>query len=259
MKSGNHICIWSNLFVYYRIRKQKVTKMIVAIGDVHGKFDQLILKIQSVLEGNTGVNFVQLGDFGLGFEQPVRDWNTLNPINELLKQSDSMLYVIRGNHDNPAFWDWGCTFHFSNIRFIADDTTLMIEDKVCYFAGGAVSIDRTRRRQGVDYWCGEIYYPKPARYITDKIDVLFTHDVYHPCSPYTIKDSDAVLYFAEFDELLIHDLQHSHAVMENLYEDILKTNQTFTWYHGHYHQSHVTNNNEQITHSLSELEFKEVR
>jgi hypothetical protein len=93
----------------------------------------------------------------------------------------------------------------------------------------------------------------------DVIDLLFTHDVYHPCSPYTIQNSEAVKYFADFDEHLIKDLEISQVIMRGLYEDILRTNPKFTWYHGHYHESHVTNNNEQITHSLSELEFKEVR
>jgi DNA repair exonuclease SbcCD nuclease subunit len=233
--------------------------MIIAIGDVHGKFDQLVLKMKVVLEGNTGVNFVQLGDFGLGFEKPVVDWNRLYDVNSMLQKSNSMMYVIRGNHDNPAFWDWGTNFHFSNIEFVPDDYTRIIEDKVCYFAGGAVSVDRTRRRQGIDYWCGETYNPKPVRYITDKIDILFTHDVYHPSSPYTIANSAVVNYFADVDENLIEDLQISQSVMENLYNDIIQTNPNFVWYHGHYHESHVTNNNEQITHSLSELEFKEVR
>jgi hypothetical protein len=234
--------------------------MIIAIGDVHGKFDQLISKMETILEGNTGVNFVQLGDFGLGFEQPVRDWNTLNPINELLKQSDSMLYVIRGNHDNPAFWDSGCGFHFSNITFMPDDYIREIEGKICYFAGGAVSIDRSRRRQGVDYWCGEEYRQDPVLYLgNNKVDILFTHDVYHPCSPYSIHNSEAVKHFAETDKYLIEDLTESQVSMKILYDGILKTNPNFVWYHGHYHQSHVTNNNEQITHSLSELEFKEVR
>ena len=234
--------------------------MIIAIGDVHGKFEQLISKMEVVLEGNTGVNFVQLGDFGLGFEQPVRDWNTLNPINELLKQSDSMLYVIRGNHDNPAFWDSGCGFHFSNISFMPDDYIREIEGKICYFAGGAVSIDRSRRRQGIDYWCGEEYTPDPVLYLgNNKVDILFTHDVYHPCSPYSIQNSEAVKYFVPMDEHLVEDLERSQSVIQKLYNDIIKTNPTFVWYHGHYHESHVTNNNEQITHSLSELEFKEVR
>jgi UDP-2,3-diacylglucosamine pyrophosphatase LpxH len=234
--------------------------MIVAIGDVHGKFDQLITKMEVVLEGNTGVNFVQLGDFGLGFEQPVQDWNKLNPINEHLRKKGSTLYVIRGNHDNPAFWDWSCGFHFSNIKFVPDDSILTIEDKVCYFAGGAVSIDRSRRRQGIDYWCGEEYRQDPVLYLgNNKVDILFTHDVYHPCSPYSIQKSEAVKYFVPMDEHLVKDLERSQSVIQKLYDDIMKTNPNFVWYHGHYHESHVTNNNEQITHSLSELEFKEVR
>jgi DNA repair exonuclease SbcCD nuclease subunit len=187
------------------------------------------------------------------------EYGSLVNLNAILKEASSNMYVIRGNHDNPAFWDWGCGYHLSNIEFIPDDCTKLIEDKVCYFVGGAVSVDRTRRRQGIDYWCGESYDPKPVRYIADKIDILFTHDVYHPCSPYSIHSSDAVKYFAPMDEHLIGDLERSQAVMRNLYEDVMETNPTFSWYHGHYHESHVTNNNEQITHSLSELEFKEIR
>jgi DNA repair exonuclease SbcCD nuclease subunit len=235
--------------------------MIIAIGDVHGKFDQLILKMKSVLEGNTGVNFVQVGDFGLGFEKPVVDWNRLYDINSMLQKSNSMMYVIRGNHDNPAFWEWGTSFHLSNIEFVPDDYTRIIEDKVCYFAGGAVSVDRTRRRQGIDYWSAEETYEgfRGLIDIWDKIDILFTHDVYHQCSPYTISGSDIVNHFASVDENLIGDLERSQSVMRSIYEDILKSNPKFSWYHGHYHESHVTNNEEQITHSLSELEFKEVR
>jgi hypothetical protein len=240
---------------------KKVTKMIIAIGDVHGKFDQLILKMKSVLEGNTDVNFVQLGDFGLGFEKPVVDWNKLFDINSMLQKSNSMMYVIRGNHDNPAFWVRGCAFQFSNIHFIQDQSSQLIEDKLCYFVGGAISIDRTRRRQGIDYWSAEETYEgfRGLIDIWDKIDILFTHDVYHQCSPYTISGSDIVNHFASVDENLIGDLERSQSVMRSIYEDILKSNPKFSWYHGHYHESHVTNNEEQITHSLSELEFKEVR
>ena len=244
--------------------------MIIAIGDVHGKFDQLISKIDAVLETNTDVNFIQLGDFGLGFKDPKTEWDIMSMINLRLKEGNSMLYVIRGNHDNPSFWKLGLGFDFSNIVFQPDDSMMFIEDKMCYFAGGAISIDRTRRRQGVDYWGAETYIPNIYGYddypSEEKIDILFTHDVYHPCSPYSIHNSEAVKHFAEAavrsfatDKYLIEDLTESQVSMKILYEGILKTNPNFVWYHGHYHQSHVTNNNEQITHSLSELEFKEIR
>jgi hypothetical protein len=235
--------------------------MIIAVGDVHGKFNTLTSKVEEILQGNTGVHFVQVGDFGLGFEKPVVEWNTLYELNIILKNGDSKMYVIRGNHDNPAFWLRGCSFEFSNIKFVQDQSSLLIEDKLCYFVGGAISVDRTRRRQGIDYWSGEETNEgfRGLIEIWDKIDILFTHDVYHHCSPYTISGSDIVNHFARVDENLIGDLERSQSVMRTLYEDILKTNPTFVWYHGHYHESHVTNNDGQLTHSISELEFKEVR
>lgn len=239
--------------------------MIIAIGDVHGKFDQLISKMKPILTENTGVNFVQLGDFGVGFKQPYVEWSTLNELNDMLVTSNSQLFVIRGNHDNPAFWYKGLGFEFSNIHFVTDDTEIVIEGKQCYFAGGAVSVDRTHRRQGVDYWDDEVYvssqWVKEGRddLQSDRIDYLFTHDVYHACSPYNISNSHIVNYFAKDDLLLIPNLLESQEEMKILYDDIVSISPSFTWYHGHYHESHITNNNGQITHSLSELEFKEVK
>ena len=221
--------------------------MIIAIGDVHGKFNQLISKMEYILESNVGVNFVQLGDFGLGFDRPYDDWKQLDYINTLLKDKESNMYIIRGNHDNPAFWYDGLRFHFSNIKFVKDDELILIEDKFCYFGGGAISVDRKRRTQGVDYWQDE-----PYTYLgwilddgVDRIDLLFTHDVYHNCSPYTVSNSNTVNYFASVDEHLIEHLLDSQNEMKLLYNDIVKINPTFTWYHGHYHESHMTNNDGQ--------------
>ena len=232
--------------------------MIIAIGDVHGKFNLLSQRMKEITDGVTGVNFVQVGDFGIGFEHPRNDFKELSRLNDILIDRSSMMYIIRGNHDNPSFWHKGCGFSFSNIQFVSDGSTLQIDDMVCYFAGGAYSVDRARRHQGIDYWSGELFVDSSDE-LHQKIDVLFTHDVYHPCSPFTIYGSETVRYFQSEDPFLIGDLQKSQIRMEELYNKILNTNPTFTWYHGHYHESHVTNNNEQITHSLSELEFKEVR
>ena len=234
--------------------------MIIAIGDVHGEFNKMQSKMVEIMESaGEPVNFVQVGDFGLGFERPKKDHDRLTTINHFLKEKDSKLYVIRGNHDNPAFWEWGCGYQFSNIEFVPDDYIRVIEGKSCYFAGGAVSVDRSRRTQGIDYWAGEIYNVKDLlRFVSDPIDILFTHDVYHPVSPFNVS-SDTMKYWCEKDENLMADIIQSQFVMKSLYEDILKTNPNFSWYHGHYHEPHVTNNDGQVVHSLSILEFKEVR
>ena len=240
--------------------------MIIAIGDIHGEFGKIQNGMVEIMESaGEPVNFVQLGDFGLGFERPKRDHDRLTTINHFLKEKDSHLYVIRGNHDNPSFWNEGCGYEFSNIHFVCDDSIQEIDGKSCYFVGGAVSIDRSRRTQGIDYWKSEIYRHKnSSRYysfergIRQKIDILFTHDVYHPVSPFGTT-SDNLKYWCERDENLMGDILKSQAEMMSLYHDVYDSNPNFSWYHGHYHESHVTNNDGQIVHSLSILEFKEVR
>ena len=204
------------------------------------------------------VNFVQLGDFGLGFEKPKKDHDRLTTINHFLKEKDSHLWVIRGNHDNPGFWQWGCGYQFSNIHFVPDDSIVKLDDKLCYFAGGAVSVDRSRRTQGIDYWAGEICNESNLLGFKERIDILFTHDVYHPVSPFGTT-SDTLKYWCERDENLMGDILNSQNSMMSLYHVVYDINPNFSWYHGHYHESHVTNNNGQVVHSLGILEFKEVR
>ena len=233
--------------------------MIIAIGDVHGEFKEMQSKMMGIMESaSEPVNFVQVGDFGLGFERPKKDHDRLTTINHFLKEKDSHLWVIRGNHDNPGFWQWGCGYEFSNIHFVPDDEIRVIEGKTCYFAGGAVSVDRSRRTQGIDYWAGEICNKRNLLGFKDHIDILFTHDVYHSVSPFWTS-SDTMKYWCERDENLMGDIIQSQIGMKYLYDSIYNINPKFSWYHGHYHESHVTNNDGQVVHSLSILEFKEVR
>ena len=106
--------------------------MIIAIGDIHGEFGKIQNGMVEIMESaGEPVNFVQLGDFGLGFERPKRDHDRLTTINHFLKEKDSHLYVIRGNHDNPSFWNEGCGYEFSNIHFVCDDSIQEIDGKSC--------------------------------------------------------------------------------------------------------------------------------
>lgn len=238
--------------------------MIIAIGDIHGEFSKMQKGMVDIMESaGEPVNFVQVGDFGLGFERPQRDHARLTTINHFLKEKDSHLWVIRGNHDNPAFWNEGCGYEFSNIHFVPDDSVIELEDKCCCFAGGAISIDRSRRTQGIDYWNAEEYksIPVDSNFYKNwdmKIDILFTHDVYHPVSPFNT-NSDILKTWCQKDEKLMKDISWSQHQIKKIYDRVLESNPNFSWYHGHYHESHLTVNGGQKTHSLGILEFKEVR
>jgi hypothetical protein len=236
--------------------------MIIAIGDVHGKFTDLKIGIRNILNethiDGIPINFVQLGDFGLGFGHPSEAFAELTDLDTDLCLRKSHLWVIRGNHDNPAFWtDTG--YRFNNIHFVRDDTILSLDGKNCYFAGGAISIDRVVRKQGVNYWDSEAYI-YPYTEIEVKIDIIFTHDVYQEISNFSIHTSDIVKAWLEKDDRLHADILAQQYELRLLYENVVSTNKLTKWYHGHYHESSICYyNGDSFTCGLAELEFKEIQ
>ena len=94
------------------------------IGDTHAKFD----RYQAI--ANEAPASIQVGDFGAGF-QPLPN---MGPSHRF----------IRGNHDNPAI----CA---TSPNWIADGTS----ENGMFFLGGATSVDKHSRSEGVDYWQDE--------------------------------------------------------------------------------------------------------
>ena len=89
------------------------------VGDIHGEFDMLRNKIKYYDLDN--VILFQVGDFGVGFNynNPVnilKENRQLLNINKFLKKRNIFLYVVRGNHDNPLFFDG--MHNYTNIIFM---------------------------------------------------------------------------------------------------------------------------------------------
>lgn len=131
------------------------------VGDIHGKY-------RSYMDLIAGMDAsVQIGDFGIGFAGVCYEEKD-RIINEHV--AGSRHRFIRGNHDNPA----RCRQMHG---YIADGT---IENDVMYI-GGAWSIDRNTRCEGVDWWRDEeLSYEELERLINivevTQPRVLITHD-----------------------------------------------------------------------------------
>jgi hypothetical protein len=236
--------------------------MIIVVGDVHGRFNEFKIGVRNILNETQNetepINFVQVGDFGLGFKQPGLTFQDLADLDNDLILRNSHVWVIRGNHDNPAFWNPSTGYRFQNIHFVQDDSILELDGKQCYFAGGAISIDRIARRNGVDYWASETYSHK-QKVIDNPIDLIFTHDVYQEISNFSIHTADIVKSWIERDKFLYADLLAQQYELKCLYENISLNTKTIKWYHGHYHQSSICYyDNDSFTCGLAELEFKEI-
>lgn len=215
----------------------ELINMLVFVGDIHGEFVELIEKL-----AGTGIeksSCIQVGDFGLGFKSQETESAELENINTVLAASENMLYVIRGNHDNPNYFN--NTSNYSNIQFLPDYSLLTIEGLTILLVGGAISIDRKVRVLNQNYWENEGFnynYSLLEKAIEgfDHIDIVVTHEApteFHP----TELGKLVVSYWIR-DRELINDVKKERAKLSLLLNSLIgKKLKPKFWYYGHYHTS----------------------
>lgn len=206
----------------------------VLIGDIHGTLRTVVNEINN----GTEMDIIQVGDFGLGFKSYTRDIENMNDLNELLKIRGKDLYVIRGNHDDPKFWNGDYEDKWSNIHLMEDFSMAIIDGQKVLFAGGAVSIDRNVRTLGIDHWKNvEFEYDEDD--LLDVMehlgvpDIVVTHTAPSLCHPRGF--NDLVYSFASIDPDLLTDLRVERAQMDRMYDVIKSKGTPKAWVYGHFH------------------------
>lgn len=214
------------------------------IGDTHG-----LRPVFNIIDANqfTGENLIHVGDFGLGFQDVGRDIKNLELLDEALMDTDNQLYVIRGNHDNPIFWDKSKGLYlpvFHNLHLVDDYSVIEIEGQKVLFAGGATSIDRRPRMDDTPptWWKDEVFrYNKDnIKNLTD-IDIVITHSAPSFCHP---RGSNAgiVNHYAVIEKMhgydLHKELEDERMLLDDLFYDLHRQhNNIKKWYYGHFHSS----------------------
>lgn len=130
----------------------------VFLGDIHGNFYVL----DNIIRSDNPDLIIQVGDFGIypGYYDKVKT------------QNDTPVYFCRGNHENhdilglyPANEITSLSFKIEsdinfpeskNIYFCSDGSILELNNKKILFVGGANSIDKNLRVEGVSWWRQEV-------------------------------------------------------------------------------------------------------
>lgn len=201
---------------------------IILMGDTHSTrvMETLLNKIP---EGN---EVFHVGDVGLGFGpklyQKETSINICNNVNEFCKEKNIILYLNRGNHDNP--WVWTLP-DLSNLKMIqTGDTLIFPNGKRVLCIGGAVSVDRYVRTEGLDYWEDEI---TPDVDITEKYDIVFSHDTPEFFNHNTQSLMTSFQWYVQRDVTLLDDC----GKQRNKIEKILRQSGATKFFSGHYHNS----------------------
>jgi len=142
---------------------------IYILGDNHGQYSEL-LKIINKFDLRDSY-ILHVGDGGEGFLDNYRSLNLYYDLNSVFLSRNIQYLSIRGNHSNPDFFHGN--FKLSNFELLEDYSFREIEGIKFFFVGGAISIDRKVRQEGIDWWRGEEFVLIPEK--AQKCDVLITH------------------------------------------------------------------------------------
>lgn len=208
--------------------------MLIFIGDIHGEFEELAHRL-TVRRIKDSV-LVQVGDFGLGFSGKEKEELNIESLNKTLSEGNNLLYAIRGNHDDPSYFEkWQ---KIGNIRLVPDYSVLELEGYTVFLAGGAISIDRAIRVQGKNYWKEEEFVFDADRLEValkevKNVDIVVTHTA--PTEFWPFKINSLVQAYARRDDNLIFQLARERELHSKLLKHLTSKFTPTHWYYGHFH------------------------
>ena len=186
----------------------------IVVGDIHGSLDWDFSKNLP-----DKCNIILLGDVGIGFRH-----NTLYMLSHDLK--DFNLFLIRGNHDDPSYWEDAPYTVGRNITFLPDGY-ITINGELYLIKGGGISVDKNMaHRIAYETWWPEEVVDFKLHTRCKKVKGLLTHSGLTPTILVGKKISQP-----DFDGKIQEYINKE----QDLWETIIKRYKPEVWYHGHFH------------------------
>jgi len=196
------------------------------VGDTHGDLDRCKLVIDYAVSNNCKIIII-LGDFGFfpnlqGYDKFIKG------LSEYSLKCGVSIHWIKGNHENHEVLQSICNGSVNvqeihpNVFFHPNGNVWEVDGVKFLSMGGAWSIDKTRRIQGVSWFPDEeisnndVYYS----YELNDVDVVCSHD-----SPLSSNISEYLNFYP--DPNTTSNQKKLQEVVENVRPKFL--------FHGHYH------------------------
>ena len=207
--------------------------MIYITGDTHGPLE--FERIYTFYESNkiSSDDYLLIcGDFGGIWDGGRLDRSVLDFYSDQLWK----VLFIDGNHENfdllnsypVTEWRGGRVHRINEqVYHLMRGQIYTIENRKFFTMGGATSIDRYNRKEGISWWPQEM--PSSEEYEeafanlrknNNKVNYIITH-----CAPDLIQDQ-------------LSNQTYEHNKLTNFLEIVRQDVQFNAWYFGHYHQDH---------------------
>ncbi len=243
----------------------------IFIGDTHGNNGYIKMVIEA--QDYRDMEMVHVGDFGVGFIGMDQELKNLDALNDFMKERNIIFHVIRGNHDNPHYFDG--TYLNTNLKLHPDYTVLNIEGKNILLVGGAISIDRVPRRRynqievAQNLHSEKRYHWEGEKFVLDRekletmrdINVVVTHTAPHYAKPFDVKGNwnwppIVQQFIDQGDDRLGDDLVTERCMLDEMYDILDKNNYIEDWFYGHFHRNEYTNHGHTLFNMLGINEMR---
>lgn len=241
-------------------------KQIIVCGDIHGDFKTMVFKL-CIQYGCTDALLVVAGDCGFGFDKPGYYDQLYNKVAKRLRKSNNWVVFIRGNHDDPAYFQEERICH-KRWRTVPDYSILSADGHQILCIGGATSIDRSQRQKQnaryhikdiSSYWADEapIFDESALKSLPTKIDTVITHTAPSFCE---LNSHIGLESWAEWDNTLIDDVQRERETMDRIFNCLKEQGHPIEkWFYGYFHRSWSGVIDDTLFSMLDIMEFKELR
>jgi hypothetical protein len=206
---------------------------VVVAGDWHGHTEWatgVIKQVDSILDSEWPKVILHLGDFGVWPGRAGRDY--LHAVLEALYDAGAELWFIDGNHEDFTQLDGFNTRWGPRIRHLPRGHRWDWHNRTWLAMGGAVSVDKVFRREGVSWWPEEeITIAQGVRAERGgPAEVMVCHDA--PMSvPLRLPPPSR-----GWDSRDLARADHHRDVLQGIVDEVRPR-----WLmHGHYHLSHET-------------------
>lgn len=147
---------------------------VLLLGDIHGQFARLRENIDKL--DLRDCILICVGDLGIGFQHPAKgELHQARKMNTFFLGRNIKFMSIRGNHDDPQYFNGPRRIVLSNFILLPDYHAEVINGERWLFVGGATSIDRNalHRVEGRSWWRNEALVLDESK--VTAADVLVTH------------------------------------------------------------------------------------
>ena len=224
-------------------------KNLCIIGDIHGKFRELVyILVQQKKLRETAV--IVAGDFGLGFHKRGYYEEEYKHIKNRLASSGNCILGVRGNHDDPEYFnpESELFLDYPEFKALPDYSRLTWKNREILVIGGATSTDKVWRISHKQPWWDTERPIQDFEKLKLKEDIIVSHEAPLCVGPVTTRNSD-------FDVNTYREIIDDRKYLSK----VLVETKPRRWYFGHHHCSTTGNWGDTLWTGLDINELIEVR